>query len=220
MFPAPGHALTPRLRSADPDRCVYDFGYRFAQVGLVQVAGGHVTRVAFTIRGTGCHAFEAAVRAQRENAQQQAPLQHLRRWCLSCCYRFQWIGEPDLQIGFLADIKQRGHPDHDLPADLEENRNVYYSELDATLDAADFVERSKVRIGAGLTKFNESLASPEANRQVQVLARKDGWIRLSPLVALDEPPNLNHHPDSQNPASSMATESDADIVKRCDRQHL
>jgi hypothetical protein len=53
-----------------------------------------------------------------------------------------------------------------------------------------------------------------------VLARKDGWIRLSPLVALDDPPNLTRHPDSPNPASSMATESDADIVKRRDRQHL
>jgi TnpA family transposase len=81
------------------------------------------------------------------------------------------------------------NPDDDLPADFAVRREAYYQELGQPLEAAAFIDGLQQEMADALAMLDRGLpTSPD----VRLVLRSNGKnaIRLSPLTALPEPPNL------------------------------
>jgi len=81
------------------------------------------------------------------------------------------------------------NPDDDLPADFAVRRNAYYQELGQPLEADTFIDSLQREMTDALAMLDRGLpTSPE----VRLVFRSNGKhaIRLSPLTALPDPPNL------------------------------
>ncbi len=72
------------------------------------------------------------------------------------------------------------NPDEDVPADFEEKREAYYQALGLPLQADDFIKIIKAKHRQALQDLNDNLPT---NKQVEILSKQGGRIRLSPLVA-------------------------------------
>ena len=81
------------------------------------------------------------------------------------------------------------NPDDDLPADFETERAAYYAALRLPSDADVFIEELQRELRDGLALLDRGLPT---NPHVKILRKNDGWIQLSPLEALPEPPQLGH----------------------------
>ncbi len=79
------------------------------------------------------------------------------------------------------------NPDEDVPADFARKREAYYQALDLPLDADEFIRGLQKEMRAALQHFNDTLPD---NPDVEILAKDNGWIRLTPLEKQDEPTNL------------------------------
>jgi hypothetical protein len=79
------------------------------------------------------------------------------------------------------------NPDEDLPEDFDRRRPDYYAALGLPLDADTFIEGLKHELSTALTALDASLPH---NPDVKILTKAGGWIKLSPLPAQPEPPNL------------------------------
>ena len=79
------------------------------------------------------------------------------------------------------------NPDEDLPADFEQERNLYYFALKLPSAADTFLESVKQEMRAALTFFHSGLPS---NEHVRILEKNNGWISLSPLPVQQTPANL------------------------------
>ena len=78
-------------------------------------------------------------------------------------------------------------PETDLPADFDAQREAYYAALRLPVAAEDFAGGIRRELGAALAALDHELPT---NPAVQILARGDGWIQLSPLAAQAEPSHL------------------------------
>jgi hypothetical protein len=83
------------------------------------------------------------------------------------------------------------NPDHDLPADFEDNRDVHYAALRAPLDGGEFALDLKRRLEAALTSFDTALAGG-ATGGVRISTRHGtGWISIPSMDKVVEPPSLD-----------------------------
>jgi hypothetical protein len=81
------------------------------------------------------------------------------------------------------------NPDKDVPADFSDNRDEYYDALNLTQNGEEFVKALKQEMQDSLQRLNDSLPT---NPKVEILTRKGGWIRVTPLVKQKEPRNLRY----------------------------
>lgn len=76
-------------------------------------------------------------------------------------------------------------PIDDLPQDFDENREKYFTILDAPLLAQDFIDRIKVEMSHHISVFDEKLPN---NNLVSIGKRKGkSWIELTPLEKIEDP---------------------------------
>jgi TnpA family transposase len=80
-------------------------------------------------------------------------------------------------------------PDEDVPADFSDKRHEYYGSLSLPLDAHTFVEQIRGELDQALQSLNDSLPT---NPAVEILSKRGGWIRMSPLPKQEEPVNLRY----------------------------
>ncbi|MGH3304903.1 MAG: Tn3 family transposase, partial [Streptosporangiaceae bacterium] len=81
-------------------------------------------------------------------------------------------------------------PDEDLPGDFEDNRDVHYAELGKPLDATDFVDGLRKRLGEALTRLDTGLARGTTGG-VRIITRQGSpWVSVPKLDKLPEPGNL------------------------------
>jgi TnpA family transposase len=81
------------------------------------------------------------------------------------------------------------NPDDDLPADFAVRRAAYYQQLGQPLEADAFIATLQQEMKDALAMLDRTLP---ANPDVRIVQRSNGKsaIRLSPLTALPDPPNL------------------------------
>lgn len=79
------------------------------------------------------------------------------------------------------------NPEEDLPADFDEQREVYYQALSQTLDADKFIASLQHKMKEALAELDRGIPK---NSSVKLLNKHNGWIRLSPFPASPEPTNL------------------------------
>jgi len=81
------------------------------------------------------------------------------------------------------------NPDDDLPADFAVRRDAYYQELGQPLEAEAFTDSLQKEMADALAMLDRGLPT---NPDVRLVVRGNGKnaIRLSPLTALPEAPNL------------------------------
>jgi TnpA family transposase len=82
-----------------------------------------------------------------------------------------------------------GNPDEDLPADFALRRAAYYEALRLPTDADTCLKELQAEMTDALTALNRDMPK---NPSVQLLAKNNGWIKISPLDPLPEPQNLEH----------------------------
>ena len=79
------------------------------------------------------------------------------------------------------------NPDEDLPQDFEQNREDYYAALELPQDVDKFIADLQAEMREALDTFNTGL---KKNPSVKLSSKNGGWITLSPLEALPDPPTL------------------------------
>jgi hypothetical protein len=81
------------------------------------------------------------------------------------------------------------NPDDDLPADFAVRRDAYYQELGQPVEADTFIDSLQREMTDALAMLDRGLPT---NPEVRLVLRSNGKhaIRLSPLTALPDPPNL------------------------------
>jgi TnpA family transposase len=79
------------------------------------------------------------------------------------------------------------NPDEDLPADFAAQRTTYYEVLRLPLDSATFVRGLQDEMTAALIALDHAMPR---NTGVAILPKHSGWIKVSPLDPLPEPPTL------------------------------
>lgn len=81
------------------------------------------------------------------------------------------------------------NPDEDLPADFDEKRDEYYLALNKPKEAEEFTSKLQQEMRDALSMFNEGMPK---NTKVKILAKKGGYISLSPLDEQPPPPHLEN----------------------------
>lgn len=82
------------------------------------------------------------------------------------------------------------NPDHDLPGDFEDNRDVHYQALSKPRDPADFVADLQKRHVAALEGLNTGLRKGSTGG-VRITRKKgEPWISVPPVLKQAEPENL------------------------------
>ncbi|VEP17976.1 transposase (fragment) [Hyella patelloides LEGE 07179] len=79
------------------------------------------------------------------------------------------------------------NPEEDLPADFEQQREVYYQALGQPTNVEEFINPLKQAMDIALKTLNDGLPK---NPKVEILQKYKGSIRLSPLEKQPEPVNL------------------------------
>ena len=79
------------------------------------------------------------------------------------------------------------NPEEDLPADFEQQREVYYQALGQPTNVEEFIKPLKQAMDSALKTLNDGLPK---NPKVEILQKHKGSIRLSPLEKQPEPVNL------------------------------
>jgi len=79
------------------------------------------------------------------------------------------------------------NPDEDLPTDFDQKKDEYYSALNKPKEAEEFTSKLQQEMRDALSMFNNGLPK---NIKVKILAKKGGYISLSPSDEQPPPPNL------------------------------
>jgi TnpA family transposase len=82
------------------------------------------------------------------------------------------------------------NPDHDLPADFEDNRDVHYQALSKPRDPADFIADLKKRHVAALDRLNNGLKKSTTGGVKITKKNGEPWISVPPAGKQAEPENL------------------------------
>ncbi|MBK8011981.1 MAG: Tn3 family transposase [Deltaproteobacteria bacterium] len=80
------------------------------------------------------------------------------------------------------------NPDEDLPQDFDQKREDYYAKLKVPRAAKTFTDQLRREMAEELGALEHDIPT---NRYVEILGKKGGWIKLSPLPAQAEPKNLD-----------------------------
>ena len=82
------------------------------------------------------------------------------------------------------------NPDHDLPVDFEDNRDVHYEALSKPRDPADFIADLKKQHVAALDRLNKGMKK-NTTGGVKITKKKgEAWISVPPVGRQVEPENL------------------------------
>ncbi|MDJ0575698.1 MAG: Tn3 family transposase [Xenococcaceae cyanobacterium MO_234.B1] len=103
------------------------------------------------------------------------------------------------------------NPEEDLPADFEQQREVYYQALGQPTNVEEFIKPLKQAMDIALKTLNDGLPK---NSKVEILQKYKGSIRLSPLEKQPEPVNLLKLKSELSKRWSMT--SLLDILKEAD----
>ncbi len=79
------------------------------------------------------------------------------------------------------------NPDEDLPADFGAQRTTYYEYLDLPLDRERFVRGLQEEMTTAPAALDRAMPG---NAGVAILPKQHGWIKVSPLAPVPEPPLL------------------------------
>lgn len=79
------------------------------------------------------------------------------------------------------------NPEEDLPADFDSQRTTYYEALKQPLDVDTFIRDLQTQMSRELAELDRTLPK---NTKVRLLKRGKGWISVTPLEPLPEPPTL------------------------------
>ncbi len=88
---------------------------------------------------------------------------------------------------WVVGASRYGNPDHDLPTDFEANRQVYYQALTLPEDVEAFISNLQQQMVQGLDSLDMGMPK---NKDVTIMGKGNGLIRLSPFDAAPEPSNL------------------------------
>ena len=89
---------------------------------------------------------------------------------------------------WVVGASRYGNPDHDLPTDFEQHRQVYYQALSLPLDVENFISNLQEQMAQGLEKLDKGMPK---NQDVTIIGKKgQSFIRLSPIDPAPEPINL------------------------------
>ena len=103
------------------------------------------------------------------------------------------------------------NPEEDLPTDFEEQREVYYQALQQPENVEAFISNLQQQMTDSLAQLDQGMPQ---NNPVKILPKNNGWIKLSPFVALPEPLNLKRLKREIEQRWSMT--SLLDILKEAD----
>jgi len=81
------------------------------------------------------------------------------------------------------------NPEQDLPADFEQQKEVYYQALSQPTDVEEFIYSLQEKMKFELERLDQGIGK---NEKVKILSKDNGWIRVSPFDPLPEPLNLRH----------------------------
>ena len=79
------------------------------------------------------------------------------------------------------------NPDEDLPTDFDQHRQVYYQALTLPEDVETFLSDLQQKMASGLEKLDKGMPK---NRDVTIIGKAQGLIRLRPIDPAPEPNNL------------------------------
>ena len=79
------------------------------------------------------------------------------------------------------------NPEQDLPTDFEQHKKIYYQALSQPLDVEEFIDSLQQKMQLALAQLDQGMSQ---NPGVKILAKNNGWIRVSPFDAVPEPRNL------------------------------
>lgn len=88
---------------------------------------------------------------------------------------------------WVVGASRYGNPDYDLPTDFEVKRQVYYQALTLPKDVETFISSLQQQMAQGLEKLDQGMPK---NKDVTIIGKGHGLIRLSPFEAVAEPTNL------------------------------
>ncbi|AUC62462.1 Tn3 family transposase (plasmid) [Cyanobacterium sp. HL-69] len=112
---------------------------------------------------------------------------------------------------WVVGASRYGNPDHDLPTDFEQYRQIYYQALTLPEDVETFISKLQQEMAEGLDKLDQGMPK---NKNVAIISKGNGLIRLSPFEAVPEPINLNRLKAEIN--ETWANTSLLDILKETD----
>lgn len=114
--------------------------------------------------------------------------ERIRRIAYELCVFEALCGKLRCKEIWVVGADRYRNPDDDLPADYEQNRIAYYSELGQPLDPEAFITQLQTQMDLALSAVNGELLD---NPYVSIIAKgKGGRIKVSPLHAQSEPQNL------------------------------
>jgi Tn3 transposase DDE domain len=88
---------------------------------------------------------------------------------------------------WVVGANRYGNPDHDLPTDFEAKRQVYYQALTLPEDVETFISSLQQQMVSRLEKLDQGMPK---NKDVTIIGKGNGLIRLSPFEPAPEPKNL------------------------------
>ncbi|PSB00454.1 Tn3 family transposase [Merismopedia glauca] len=88
---------------------------------------------------------------------------------------------------WVVGASRYGNPDLDLPTDFEANRQVYYQALTLPEDVETLISNLQQQMAQGLEKLDRGMPK---NKDVTIIGKGNGLIRLSPFEPAPEPTNL------------------------------
>ena len=88
---------------------------------------------------------------------------------------------------WITGSEKYGNPDNDIPQDFNENRPVYLEHLHLPNEPITFTSRLQKKMHESRESLNKNIPF---NSDVEILPKKNGWIKVSPLVAQPEPIHL------------------------------
>nr|WP_262562558.1 hypothetical protein [Acaryochloris sp. CCMEE 5410] len=90
---------------------------------------------------------------------------------------------------WVAGANRYRNPDLDLPQDFDERREEYYQDLQQPLEVETFITQIQADMENALTLLNQGMPH---NSKVEILSKRGGRIKVSPLEAQPEPMNIQN----------------------------
>ena len=79
------------------------------------------------------------------------------------------------------------NPDDDIPADFDENRSIYMEKMKLPTDSDVLISKIKNIMHDSLESLNNNIPN---NPNVEILKKKNGWIKITPTQPQPEPKKL------------------------------
>ena len=112
---------------------------------------------------------------------------------------------------WVAGANRYRNPDLDLPQDFDERREEYYQDLQQPLEVETFIAQIQADMENALTLLNQGMPH---NSKVEILSKRGGRIKVSPLEAQPEPMNIQKLKEEINQRWSLTHL--LDVLKEAD----